>query len=169
MYGYLWFLFLLLTYQLLIWLYQITSYQVPIECLLIGSPSLNFISLSTWSDILYSISQQFGFCHFLCQSHHLDSSPNHIILKSAPFLVRSFPLYSLPYQIGSLTLYSESIQLWSYPYLFYLLVTICMATFGFPPQLLAYQLLIFLSRFQYLLVVSISCYIKSPPIKSPSF
>ena len=44
-----------------------------------------------------------------------------------------------------------------------------MATFGFPPQLLAYQLLIFLFRFQYLLVVSISCYIKSPPIKSTSF
>ena len=44
-----------------------------------------------------------------------------------------------------------------------------MATFGFPPQLLAYQLLIFLFRFQYLLVVSITCYIKSPPIKSTSF
>lgn len=72
-------------------------------------PTLNFISLSTWSDIVYSISQQFGFCHFLCQSHHLDSSPNHIILKSAPFLVRSFPIYSLPYRIGSPQHYSESI------------------------------------------------------------
>lgn len=45
----------------------------------------------------------------------------------------------------------------------------CMATFSFPLRFLSYLLLIFLFRFQCLPVISITCYIKSPPIKSTSF
>ena len=91
MYGYLWFPFQLLTYQLLIWLYQITSYQVPIECLLIRSTSLIFISLSTWSDIVYSISQQFGFLSF-----PLPISSSRFISESYHLKVCTIPCHIFP-------------------------------------------------------------------------